>query len=59
MLGKLVRMYIYITVPVSTFRHVDKVILFAASLLLLSQKSETFAKKVALVGPGLLQCYVA
>jgi len=33
--------------------------LFAASLLLLSQKSETFAKKVALVGPGLLQCYVA
>jgi len=43
------------------FRHVDKVLLFDASvkLLLLSQKSETFAEKVAPVGPGLLQWYVS
>jgi len=45
----------------SMFRHVNKALLFNASvkLLLLSQKSEIFAKKVAPVGPGLLQWYVA
>jgi len=39
------------------FKHVDKVFLFDASvkLLLFSKKSETFAKKVAPVGPVLLQ----
>jgi len=47
-------------VAVSKFRHVDEVLFDASvSLLLLSQKSEAFAKKVSLVGLGLLQWHVA